>query len=45
MPNRIARCDCYSPYQDEKYGDGMRLHTEGDKQITCTICEKKKPKP
>lgn len=40
--NSIRRCNCTSTYQDSKYGPGMRVHTVGKKQETCTVCGLKK---
>jgi len=35
----IRPCTCKYPFQDAKYGKGMRVHTvcAGEK-ITCTVC-------
>lgn len=29
-------------YQDRVYGRGMRVHTQGAKDATCTVCGDKK---
>lgn len=39
----IRRCSCKHEYQDEKYGQGMRVHTPaklktGDIKPRCTVC-------
>ena len=40
----IAKCNCKSKYQDEKYGEGMRVFTySGIKDTSkkkCTVCGK-----
>lgn len=34
-------CNCASPYQDERYGKGIRIHTNGaGKKKTCSVCGK-----
>lgn len=44
----IKPCDCKNKYQDERYGQGQRVHTEGQKDSkgngkhTCTVCGKEK---
>lgn len=37
----IKRCDPCKPhdFQDQKYGQNMRVYTEG-KKSTCTVCGK-----
>jgi len=34
----IKPCNCQSKYQDDRYGRGMRVHTEGSKHSRCTVC-------
>lgn len=36
----IQKCNCESKFQDEMYGEGMRVHTEApkSKRYSCTIC-------
>lgn len=39
----IHKCKCYSDFQDERYGYGMRVHNVGKRQgslriIRCTVC-------
>jgi hypothetical protein len=39
----LIKCDCVNAYQDERYGQGMRVHNlmKGEpKRGRCTICEK-----
>lgn len=37
----IHKCTCNHEYQDEKYGQGKRVHNEGvAKKIRCTVCGK-----
>lgn len=37
------RCNCKHPYQDEKYGNYMRVHNpvltkSGSQEYKCTVC-------
>lgn len=45
MPSKINQCSCTgtpaTKFQDETYGKGFRVHTEGEKELTCTCCGKK----
>ena len=45
-PNtRVLRCACHSPFQDERYGQNMRVHNARRKPRPgwrCTICLKEK---
>lgn len=36
----IQKCSCSNKFQDERYGEGMRVHTEAPKagKFSCTIC-------
>lgn len=35
----IKPCTCDSPYQDKKYGKGLRVHNEKkDGGAVCTVC-------
>lgn len=38
----IVRCNCASPYQDKKYGDGLRVFNLCAKkergQARCSVC-------
>lgn len=41
---KILKCFCEHPYQDAKYGKGMRVHnkkgkTVGADKYVCTVCE------
>lgn len=43
----IKPCDCQHKYQDERYGQGNRVHNEMKKEgkstgWRCTVCGKKK---
>lgn len=48
----LVKCDCKNPFQDEKYGYGVRVHnlcnggkmeaTSGVQQARCTVCGKEK---
>ena len=40
MEDNIKKCSCTSPYQDQRYGKGMRVHTQGvtKKDWRCTVC-------
>jgi hypothetical protein len=44
----LAKCDCKHPYQDAKYGPGIRVHTpmagskETSKMGRCTVCSKER---
>lgn len=46
----IAKCDCKgnqygtqgAQFQDQQYGKGNRVHTEGLKVLCCTVCRKEK---
>lgn len=39
--SRIARCDCVHPYQDDRYGMNMRVHTpKKTGGWRCTVCSK-----
>lgn len=41
---RIISCSCVHAYQDERYGEGKRVHNSGAKTTgakvtyTCTVC-------
>lgn len=40
---KIIRCTCYHPFQDEKYGKGLRVHNRRKKDgkeggWRCTVC-------
>ena len=37
-----AHCTCHHQYQDEKYGQGQRVHNIGAKDYSCTVCGKSK---
>jgi hypothetical protein len=35
------QCSCYHPWQDKKYGKGIRLHNRSNrdsKRAYCTVC-------
>ena len=34
------RCSCVSPYQDDRYGSGQRLHNPCEKgmRLRCSVC-------
>jgi hypothetical protein len=36
----IQKCGCKYKFQDELYGEGMRVHTEAPKagKYSCTVC-------
>lgn len=36
-----VRCTCASEFQDELYGIGIRIATEGKKDFGCTVCGKR----
>lgn len=46
----LAKCDCKHPYQDARYGPGVRVHNlmnnaKADstaKQGRCTVCGKER---
>jgi len=47
MPAVIKPCSCKSPYQDEKYGKGYRVHNIGTGKdakpiYRCTVCGKER---
>jgi len=44
MDTIILKCDCKSPYQDEKYGSGNRVHNirKDVRTCRCTVCKKEK---
>jgi hypothetical protein len=44
MTSKLLQCNCKSEYQDEKYGEGMRVHNEGNKSWRCTVCGSQKGK-
>jgi hypothetical protein len=42
-PTKIMACSCYSPFQDQRYGHGKRLHNTAHKGNSikgwaCTVC-------
>jgi hypothetical protein len=40
----ILKCTCKHPFQDAKYGEGMRLHTASKKDgepPRCTVCKRR----
>lgn len=38
--NPVKPCTCKSPFQDKRYGVGMRLHRVGKKgDERCTVCK------
>lgn len=38
--NPVKRCTCKSPFQDKRYGPGMRLFRQPKKgEDRCTVCE------
>lgn len=37
---KIQVCSCISSYQDLKYGASKRVHNNGAKGTTCTVCGK-----
>jgi len=45
----ILPCSCKHKFQDEEYGEGMRVHNYAPKGYNggpgwrCTVCEKVKP--
>ena len=41
---RIIECPCPSPYQDEIYGKGKRMHNLGNDGYKCTVCGRVKNK-
>ncbi len=41
----IHKCSCKSPYQDSRHGAGNRVHTEGGKEFSCTVCGNRVPIP
>jgi hypothetical protein len=44
----IKSCNCTHVYQDNKYGNGMRVHNKSKSRVTgkdawtCTVCGTKK---
>ncbi|MCK9568937.1 hypothetical protein M0R72_08350 [Candidatus Pacearchaeota archaeon] len=44
----LAKCDCKNAYQDEKYGQNIRVHNlmakskETTKMGRCTVCSKER---
>jgi hypothetical protein len=32
------RCSCVHPFQDKRYGKGIRVHNKTDKAFRCTVC-------
>lgn len=43
----IKKCNCHNSFQDEKYGQGMRVHnrckhTASGTPYRCTVCLDKK---
>lgn len=42
---RVFKCTCAHPFQDQKYGVGLRYHTyaTGKRVFTCTVCGKTTP--
>lgn len=39
------RCDCYHPFQDSRYGKGVRVHNPMQSNLfkwRCTVCGKEK---
>lgn len=44
MESVIKACTCKSPYQDEKYGKGNRVHNYAFKKKLhrCTVCSKER---
>lgn len=36
----IKKCSCENDYQDEKYGENMRVFNETAKGHRCTVCDK-----
>lgn len=35
-------CSCDHPYQDRRYGKGVRIHNRTTDSYRCTVCGKKK---
>jgi hypothetical protein len=35
---------CHSPFQDRKYGKGVRVWNVGNTQVRCTVCGEEKRK-
>lgn len=36
---KILRCNCKHPFQDSRYGDGMRVfNPRTNKKFACTVC-------
>ena len=42
MATIIKYCSCTHIFQDNTYGKGNRVHTEGGKVASCTVCGKQK---
>lgn len=38
------KCSCVHPYQDAKYGVGMRVHNPYSEGYRCTVCSSQKVK-
>jgi hypothetical protein len=38
--SKIMRCTCTHPFQDSRYGAGMRVHNETKSGHCCTVCSK-----
>ena len=38
-PSVVKRCTCRHQYQDERHGEGMRVHNPCAKGYRCTVCE------
>ncbi len=39
--SKIIKCNCESEFQDKQYGFKNRIHIEGIKGLTCTVCGNK----
>ena len=37
---QVRTCSCNNPFQDEKYGKGLRLMNVTLKGYRCTVCSK-----
>ena len=45
MSTKIVKCNCHNTYQDQKYGNGMRVANKTSKSkqtdtYRCTVCKK-----
>jgi len=48
MAHQIKGCSCSHPFQDNRYGQGQRVHTVGgttdNPTYTCAVCGNEKGK-